>query len=211
MNLFPLYAIVDQQTAERFGWTVPDLARSCLSGGARLLQLRVTSATSTQFLSWCDQVVEMARSYDAQVLVNNRVDLALLSGADGVHIGQTDIDVGGVREMMRASSIVGLATHTGEEVAAADSEDVSYIAVGPVYPTRTKAGKYTTVGLELVKHASLVQPRPVVAIGGITLDRAADVVSAGASAVAVVSDLLVDNNPGRRVSDYIDRLIGLVK
>lgn len=206
MKLFPLYAIVDQQTAECCGWSVPDLAQSYLSGGARLLQLRVGSATSSQFLIWCDQVVEMARPYDARVIVNNRADLALLGDADGVHVGQTDLDVREIRKMLPVSSIVGLSTHTVEEVAAAESEDVSYIAVGPVYPTRTKDGKYPEVGLPLVKHASRVQRRPVVAIGGITLERAGDVLAAGASSVAVVSDLLVNNDPERRVSDYIERL-----
>ena len=206
MKLFPLYSIVDQQTAECFGWSVPDLARSYLSGGARLLQLRASSATSSEFLGWCDQVVKMARSYDARVVVNNRADLALLGGADGVHVGQTDLAVGSVREMLPASSIVGLSTHTIEEVAAAESDEVSYIAEGPIYNTRAKNGKYSAVGLELVKHASMVQCRPVVAIGGITLDSAADVLAAGASAVAVVSDLQVDKDPERRVSDYVELL-----
>ena len=206
MKVSPLYVIIDQQTAECFGWSVPNLARCCLSGGARLLQLRVRSATSSQFLSWCDQVVEMARSYDAQIIVNNRADLALLACADGVHIGQTDLELERVREMLPASAIVGVSTHTSEEVAAVKSADVSYIAVGPVYPTRTKDGEHAAVGLPLVKHASLAQRRPVVAIGGITIDRAADVLSAGASAVAVIRDLLVDNDPERRVSDYIHRL-----
>ena len=93
MRLPRLYAIVDEQTAERHGWEMPALAEAYLAGGARLLQVRVTTAGSGRFLSWCDEIVVAARPYDAQVIVNDRPDIAVLAGADGVHVGQQDLRV----------------------------------------------------------------------------------------------------------------------
>ena len=212
MTLPRLYAVVDQQTADRHGWQVPDLARSYLAGGARLLQIRVSAAGSRQFLAWCDEVVDSARSYDAQVVVNNRADIAVLAGAGGVHVGQEDLPVTSVRQLLPEPALVGLSTHTATQVARSGDAAVSYVAVGPIYQTSTKDTCYRAVGLDLVRYAAGHRPsRPIVAIGGITLERVPGIVEAGASAVAVVSDLLVGDDPERRVRDYVTVLDSLAK
>jgi thiamine-phosphate pyrophosphorylase len=202
-----LQAIVDVDTAVRHRWTPLDLSRGFLDGGARLLQLRAKSMPSGPLLELVDALVEMARPYDAAIVVNDRPDLARLAGAAGVHVGQDDLPPSAARRLVGDSAIVGCSTHTAEQIDAACGEPVSYIAVGPVFGTRTKDTGYSAVGLALVAHAaSRAGPTPIVAIGGVTLDNAAAVIAAGASSVAVIGDLLVGGDPAARVRAYAERL-----
>ncbi len=203
MTLPRLCAIVDQRTAERRGWQIPALARACLEGGARWIQLRLTDAGSGQALAWCDEVVAAARRCGARVVVNDRADIALLAGADGVHVGQTDLRPEAVRRVLPRPAIVGVSTHTAGEVDRSLRDDATYVAVGPIHRTRTKETGYAPVGLGLVRYAAGAQGRPVVAIGGITPERAGAVLDAGASAVAVISDLLRGGDPAQRVAAYV--------
>ena len=207
VELPPLYAIVDAGQAARHGWTVPDLAAAYFDGGARLVQLRAPGVASGMIDRWCDAVVARAARYGAAVIVNDRADVARLGGAAGVHLGQDDLPVEDVRAMLGQSGIVGLSTHTPEQVGDALARPVTYVAVGPVYATATKDTGRRPVGLELV-HAAAVRAAatPVVAIGGITLERAAEVMAAGAGAVAVIGDLLAGGRPTARVRAYVDRL-----
>jgi thiamine-phosphate pyrophosphorylase len=139
--------------------------------------------------------------------MNDRCDLAVMGGAGGVHLGQDDLPVPAARRLLGPTAVVGLSTHDAKQVAAAVSLPVSYLAVGPVYDTGTKDTGYAAVGLEAVRRAqSVAGDTPVVAIGGITLDTAPDVVAAGAQCVAVISDLLVGGDPSRRVREYLDAL-----
>ena len=199
-----LHAILDVDTAERAGWAPADLARAFLGGGATWIQIRAKQRPSANFLELCDSVVRSAEAHRATVIVNDRADLALLSGATGVHVGQDDLTPASVRRLLGPDAIVGYSTHTTDQFDAALFEPVSYIAVGPVFGTRTKETGYEAVGLELVSAAAArASGRPLVAIGGITLDRVPGVIAAGASAVAVIGDLLAGNDPAKRVADYI--------
>ena len=199
-----LTAIVDLEVAARAGWTPLDLARACLDGGARLLQLRAKHLASASFLALADDLVRVARRYDAAVIVNDRVDIARLSGAAGVHVGQDDLPPVDARQLLGPLAIIGFSTHSVEQVASTVREPVSYVAVGPVFGTQTKDTGYSPVGLELVRHASeRAGALPVVAIGGITLATAASVVASGAASVAVISDLLVGGDPSARVRAYL--------
>ena len=175
-----------------------------MDGGARLLQLRAKTRRSAAFLVLCDDVVGIAAAAGAQVIVNDRVDIARLSGATGVHVGQEDIPPRAARAQLGPAAIVGVSTHTVAQVEAAALEAVTYIAVGPVFGTATKETGYAPVGLELVR-AAVARARglPIVAIGGITIERAPMVLAAGASAVAVIGDLLVGADPAARVADYV--------
>jgi thiamine-phosphate pyrophosphorylase len=190
-------------TAERAGWRPSDLARAYLDGGARLLQLRAKELPSDAFLALCDEVVRAAEAFDADVIVNDRVDLALLSRAAGVHLGQDDIPPAAARAQLGPGAIVGYSTHDVVQIEEALRQPITYLAIGPVFGTSTKDTGYSAVGLEMVR-AAVVRARglPVVAIGGITLDRAYAVLEAGAAAVAVISDLMVGGDPKRRVEAY---------
>ena len=172
-----------------------------------MLQLRAKTLASGTFLTLCDVVVTRAASYGAHVIVNDRVDLARLSGASGVHVGQDDLPPSAARVQLGAAAIVGYSTHNVEQIAEAVEFPITYIAVGPVFGTQTKDTGYDAVGLPLVSSAvRLAAGRPVVAIGGVTLDNAGDAIAAGAASVAVISDLLTGGNPVARVRQYVDRL-----
>jgi thiamine-phosphate pyrophosphorylase len=135
------------------------------------------------------------------------VDVAAICGAGGVHVGQEDLPPADARALLGPGAIVGFSTHSPAQVAAALGQPISYVAVGPVFGTQTKATGYDAVGLDLVAHAARqAGRRPVVAIGGITIDNAADVLAAGATQVAVISDLLKTGDPAARVREYLRRL-----
>jgi thiamine-phosphate pyrophosphorylase len=208
-TLFSLCAILDADTAAAAGWTVPDLASACLAGGAKFLQLRAKHAAGGWLLDTAADLVQRARPAGAIVIVNDRADIARLAGADGVHLGQDDLGPHGARDVVGCDAIVGLSTHTTEQIDAALTQPISYLAIGPVFDTTTKATGYTAVGLERVRHAArLARTRqlPLVAIGGIALESAAEVIEAGADAVAVIGDLLSTGDPERRVRAYVEAL-----
>jgi thiamine-phosphate pyrophosphorylase len=217
VTLSPLYAVLDTDVAAAHGWTVPDLARACCDGGARLLQVRAKTLASGSLLALADEVVRTARPYGADVIVNDRADVARMADAAGVHVGQEDLAPSAVRRVVGAAGIVGLSTHTIAQIERARREPITYLAVGPVFGTASKDTGYEAVGLGLVREAVRFNSGPggasgdripVVAIGGITLDLAPSVVSAGASSVAVISDLFVGGNPHARVREYLARLAG---
>jgi thiamine-phosphate pyrophosphorylase len=208
-HFFRLQAILDVETTARTGLRPLDLARAFLEGGARFIQIRAKTLGSGLFLDVCDDVVGLAAPYEATVIVNDRVDLARLSRAAGVHVGQEDLPVGAARELLGPTAIVGGSTHTVAQIEEALTLPISYVAVGPVFGTRTKDTGYEAVGLDLVRAAAArAGGIPVVAIGGITLETAPSVLAAGASCVAVISDLLTGGDPAARVRQYVDRLGG---
>jgi thiamine-phosphate pyrophosphorylase len=202
-----LHAIVDVDMAARVGWTPPDLARAYLDGGARLLQIRAKQQSSATFLDLCDEIVRLAVPYAAVVIVNDRADLAVMANAQGVHVGQDDLPPADARRLVGPDRIVGFSTHSVPQIEAAIREPISYLAVGPVFGTKTKNTGYSAVGLDLVSTAvRLAKGIPVVAIGGITLDTAESVLQAGATSVAVIGDLLTEGNPQARVAAYLQRI-----
>jgi thiamine-phosphate pyrophosphorylase len=202
-----LHAILDVDVAAAHGWDVGDLARAFIGGGAPIIQLRAKHLASGPFLALCDLVVELAQPSSSRVIVNDRADLARMAQAAGVHVGQEDLAPAAARALVGEGAVVGCSTHSVEQVDAAVHEPVDYIAVGPVFGTRTKDTGYNAVGLELVATAAArVQGRPIVAIGGITLETAPSVAAAGAAGVAVISDLIAHGDPALRVAAYVAAL-----
>ena len=202
-NLSGLHAIVDIRVASNAGWQPLVLTRAFLDGGARLIQLRAKELPSGAFLDLSDALVALANEYEAQIIVNDRVDVARLSGAGGVHVGQEDLPPAVAREQLGPAAIVGFSTHTVAQVEEALREPISYVAVGPVFGTATKDTGYSAVGLDLISAAArLARSIPVVAIGGVTLGNARRAIDAGASSVAVISDLLV-GDPVERVRAFL--------
>jgi thiamine-phosphate pyrophosphorylase len=205
-----LCAIVDVDVATRAGWAPLDLAAAYLNGGARFLQLRAKALAGGEFLDLASRIRERANAAGASLVVNDRADIARLSGAAGVHVGQDDLSATAVRAIVGSAAVVGLSTHNREQIDRAVLAPVTYIAIGPVFATSTKQTGYEGVGLSRVRDASDRAARhglSVVAIGGITLERAADVVEAGAASVAVIADLLAGGDPEARVRAYLDRLV----
>src|SRR5262252_1390688 len=187
-----LYAIADAS----FGDCVR-LAEALFAGGARLVQVRNKKAGAREFLSQVERILSFAPS-DGRVIVNDRVDVALLAGAAGVHLGQTDLPPAAARRILGPSRIIGFSTHNLEQAVEADSLPVDYIAVGPVFATWTKDNPDPVVGVEKLAIICRAVKKPVVAIGGITLDNAKAALSAGAASVAVIRDLLAHEDVAQR-------------
>ena len=189
-------------------WTVVDLAEAYLRAGVRFLQVRAKRAAGAHFLAVCDAIIPAARRSGARIIVNDRADIALISGADGVHVGLDDLSPRDARAVLGPRAIIGCSTHTAEQIDAARAEPVDYVAVGPIFGTATKKDVgYNPSGLEFVRLAAArTDPLPVVAIGGITLDNARSVIEAGASSVAVISDLLSDGYPEKRARAFVNAL-----
>ena len=181
------------------------VADACFAGGARILQLRDKNGSSAAFLALADRLVQRGHVCDARVVVNDRADVARLSGAWGVHVGQEDLDVRDVRRIVGAAAVVGISTHDERQIDAALETDATYVAVGPIFGTVTKDTGYTARGLDLIRYAT-GRGKPIVAIGGIALDRVEAVVEAGAAGIAVISDLLTTGDPEARTRDFIARL-----
>lgn len=203
-----LYAIVDAEACARAGRAPADVARALLSGGARWLQLRCKQMGSGAFLDLAISILEETNAAAGTLIVNDRADVAALSGAHGLHIGQDDLSPADARAVVGAAAILGLSTHTPAQWESAAREPVSYMAIGPVFGTGTKQTGYEAVGLDTVARAAQAASPyglPVVAIGGITLDNAASVIDAGAAAVAVIGDLL-QGDPEARCRAFLRTL-----
>jgi thiamine-phosphate diphosphorylase len=203
----PLCAIVDTGAAARAGWDPLDLASAFLDGGARFLQIRAKDMASGAFLDLCDAIVSRASGSRASIIVNDRADVARLSGAAGLHVGQDDLPPAVARALLGPSAIIGYSTHSAAQAEAALGEPVTYTAVGPIFGTGSKDTGYHPVGVQLVTTASRMPGAlPVVAIGGITLETAPAVVAAGAASVAVIGDLLRGGTPEARVRAFLRAL-----
>jgi thiamine-phosphate pyrophosphorylase len=205
LTLPGLYAVLDAEVAAAQGWSLETLARALLDGGARFFQIRGKSLSAGALLAAARAVVSLAAPLGGLVVVNDRPDVSRLAGAAGAHLGQDDLSPADARAVVGPDAILGLSTHTAVQVADAAHEPISYIAVGPIFATRTKYTAYAPVGLDLVR-AAATTGLPVVAIGGITLDRAADVIEAGATSVAVIGDLLTGGTPSTRAHAFVERL-----
>lgn len=196
-NLHRLYAILDIDTLTARGLSPHAVMDAWLDAGIRLIQLRAKSMPGGDMLVLADALVARARSVGATFIVNDRADIAAMSGADGVHVGQTDVPPKRLPVSFRRNDtgsrfLVGLSTHSLAQLEAGLAEPADYLAIGPVFPTISKVGADPVVGLDMVRAAAgIVTDRPLVAIGGITLATAASVLAAGATSVAVISDLVV--------------------
>jgi thiamine-phosphate pyrophosphorylase len=183
-----LYALADDDP--RWGRDPVAQARAALAGGAGAVQLRAKHAPDRQTLAWAAAIGELCRVQGARFFVNDRFDLALAAGADGVHLGQDDLPPARLPAAARARLLVGRSTHTLEQARAAAGEPVDYVAFGPVFGTTSKDSPWAARGLAaLAEAARVVAPRPCVAIGGIDAARAGACIEAGAAAVCVISAL----------------------
>ena len=183
-----LYAIID--SAFLAGRSVGELVSGLASGGAGLLQLRAKRESDARFLELAREAVAAARAARVPLVVNDRPDVARAVGADGVHVGQGDLPPATVRALLPRGSLIGVSTHDSIQLHAAVRMPVDYVAVGPVFPTRTHERPSPVVGLSFVAEARAATRMPLVAIGGITAENAASVIHAGADGIAVISAIL---------------------
>lgn len=214
MILPPLYAIIDYSLFAVQPDPVAAMARyadELIRAGATLIQLRDKSepAQPRRFLS-CARELRRITLDRATFIINDRVDVCLAAGADGVHLGQDDLSSEAAHKIFDSikdgkTRIIGYSTHNLIQVREADSLPIDYIAIGPVFATSSKANPDPLIGLEVVRAARQVTQKPLVAIGGITRQNCRQVTEAGADSVAVISDLF--ESPGKAVADFL-RVLG---
>lgn len=175
-----------------------------LSCGIRFLQLREKNLSDRNFHDLALEASRRVRRQSATLIINDRVDIALAAGAQGAHLGPDDLPVYAARLLMGGGRILGLSTHSEEEFLQAQQLDVDYVAIGPIYESPTKTGAYTPIGLEALRPLIRQKRHPMVAIGGINLERAVRLWDLGVDSVAVISDLLQATDPARRIEEYLE-------
>lgn len=182
-----------------------DAIASALEGGVDIVQLREKNMSAKRILELGRKIKQLCHQYDATFIVNDRVDIAAILEADGVHLGQDDLDVKSAREILGDNTIVGVSTHAPEQALKAVEDGADYIGVGPVFATPTKEGK-TPVGLEYVKWASENIEIPAFAIGGIDENNCEQVFEAGLSRIAVVRAIINSNSPQKAAESFIKKM-----
>jgi thiamine-phosphate pyrophosphorylase len=195
-----LYAILD---AALVSGVEEKTAATLAEAGVQLIEYRNKKATSRTFFDISNAICARLSRYAVRFIVNDRPDIAFLVGAGGVHVGQDDLPVAEARLVCGPERWVGLSTHNLEQVRAAEETTADYVAFGPVFATPTKERADPVVGIETLRQARRLTTKPLVAIGGITLDRAKEVYAAGADSLAVIRDLAVGSNPGARALEYL--------
>jgi thiamine-phosphate pyrophosphorylase len=183
-----------------------ECAKTLVDAGVRLIQYRNKSASARQLFESSRELAKILHPAGVRFIVNDRADVAALADAGGVHVGQDDLGVEQAREIVGAQKWVGVSTHNLEQLKRAAESSAEYLAVGPIFSTSSKTSPDPVVGVEFVRKARSLTEKPIVAIGGITLERAAQVLQAGADSVAVISDIWRSDNPGRRAREYVELL-----
>jgi len=203
MRLPQFYPILDTEPAAKRSVGVLDAAAQIVSAGAQILQFRHKGFWSRNVFETLQRVAELCRNAGVVFVVNDRADLAKLTGA-GLHLGQDDLPPAAARGIVGTTTTIGFSTHNEAQMRAAAEEPVDYLALGPIFGTASKLNPDPTVGLEGLRKLRRLTARPLVAIGGITRENARAVLDAGADSVAVIGDLFPeDGNINRRVKEWL--------
>ena len=185
-----IYPITDVRLS---GLSHTEQAKRLIDGGARIVQFREKDSAPLDWFDDARTAVEICRQSKVISIVNDRADMALAIGADGVHLGQTDLPPDAARRILGKQAIIGYSTHTIEQVRDAAKFDIDYLAFGPIFKTATKEQTDEVVGLETLARVRMIAGSlPLVAIGGIDLGNAGSVFAAGADSIAVISALMAD-------------------
>ncbi len=204
----PLYFVTDHRLTG--GRPQLDVIAAALRGGIRLLQYRDKELNDDDYAAEAKQVLSLAQPFGARVLFNDRVELAARLGAHGIHLGQEDMPVSEARKLLGPLAIIGLSTHNEAEVLAAENEDVSYINIGPMFPTATKDhSAYPALGLEAVLALSRLTRHPWTTMGGIKAHHLPDLFSRGVKTAALVTEISLALDPEQRTRELLKLIDGV--
>ncbi len=195
-----LYVILD---AGLMTGSAEQTAQQLIEAGVQLLQYRCKGGSAREVLESARKIAAISATNGATFFVNDRPDIAYLLGAAGVHVGQTDLGVEEARTVIGAKKWIGVSTHNEAQFRAAIHTSADYVAVGPLFATKSKENPDPVVGTDFIRRVRGLTAKPIVAIGGITLERAAEVIEAGADSVAVISDILRAENPAVRAREFL--------
>jgi len=207
-SVFGLYVITDRILSH--GLPESEVARLAYSGGADIVQLRMKTECGKEMLEQAIAIKKYALEYHKIFIVNDRIDVAVLSDADGVHLGQTDIPVKEARKILGDNKIIGKSVHNVEEAIAAVNEGADYLGVGSIFITTTKKNAKQCLGLEIITCIKNIVDVPIVAIGGIDMSNIESVIATGVEAVAVVS-AVVSKNDIAKATKEMKALITMAK
>ncbi len=213
--LAPLYAILDIDLLTARSLDLASIAAAWQSAGVTLVQYRNKQGRAREMLHDAARIREIfPTNGEARLIFNDRPDLALLAGFDGVHVGQEDVSAEDARRIVGTTPWVGMSTNSTEQVMEADKTSCDYIAYGPIFPTASKINPDPTVGIAGLRAARALTAKPLVAIGGITRNNCRSVLDAGADSLAVISDLLPSADmkndlceTARRIAEEFLRLV----
>jgi thiamine-phosphate pyrophosphorylase len=191
------YPILDSGLLARSGVDPLELARALIAAGARLVQFRHKDFFSRDVYEQAKAVGRIVQQAGGRYIINDRADIALMLGADGVHVGQDDLPPAAVRQIAGDKLIIGFSTHNERQLRAGEREPVDYLAIGPIFGTVSKENPDPVVGMEEMRRLRGLTAKPLVAIGGITRERVRGVLDAGADSVAVLSGLVGDDLAAR--------------
>jgi thiamine-phosphate pyrophosphorylase len=195
-----LYVILDRSASR--GRDLEEVLEGTIAGGCRMVQLREKTWPSGRLLPLAERLRERCRNAGVTFIVNDRLDLALAVDADGVHLGQDDLPPRAARPLLRRSMRLGLSTHSVAQAREAQASGADYVAVGSMFPTATKPD-FELVGPELVRNVRPHVHVPLVGIGGVTPENAAEVICAGADGVAVISAVCAADDPAAATQRFL--------
>ena len=198
-----LYVVLDRTAAR--GRDLVELLALALAGGSRMIQLREKEWPSGRVLPLAEKLRAACAAAGATFIVNDRVDLALAVGADGVHLGQDDLPARAARPLLRPGMILGISTHSVEQARAAQADGADYVAVGSMFATTSKAD-FQLVGPDLMRKLRGEIRVPLVGIGGITPDNVSEVIQAGADGVAVISAVCAAADPKAAAARFLTQI-----
>ena len=198
-----LYVIIDREALGSKDEI--ETCRQAIRGGANIIQLRDKLGNKSQVLNSARQIKEACAPSGVPFIMNDCLDIALASGADGLHIGQDDLPISAARHLLPIDKLIGCSTTTAKEALKAEADGADYIAIGSIYPTQSKKN-VTVVGLERLRELRETVSLPIVAIGGINSDNARAVIDAGADAIAVISAILASDDVERATHKIAERL-----
>ncbi len=185
-----LYLVTDRRACENLGSTLLESVRAACEAGVRFVQLREKDLDGAALLALAREIREVTSGFGAKLIINGRVDVAILSGADGVHLGRKSVGAQDARKLLGNGALIGVSTHSVEEAVEAEANGADFITFGPVFHTPSKAAWGEPVGLGLLEKAACKVSIPVYAIGGIKAGNIEEVISAGAAGIAVISAVL---------------------
>ncbi len=210
ITLPPFYPILDTAALERRQYPLLLAAEALLEAGARLLQLRHKGSFTRKMFEQAEYAARLCRHFGASLIVNDRADIAMMLDA-GLHVGQDDIAPQHARRLLGERRVIGFSTHNADQLRAAAGEPVDYVALGPIFATSSKPAPDPVVGLEGLRRWRPLAPQPLVAIGGIRIENAGQVLEAGADSVAVIGDLLPEELNKKTLRERVERWLLLAR
>ncbi|MFV0417201.1 MAG: thiamine phosphate synthase [Dysgonomonas sp.] len=201
-----LYLVTDQSLS--LDCPLKSVVETAVRGGVSMVQLREKDASTKEFYELAMKIKACLKPYNVPLIINDRLDIALACDAEGLHIGQSDMPYEIVRKLLGKNKIIGLSVENVQDAKEANNLDVDYIGISPVFDTQTKTDTSKALGLEGIKEISRICRHPSVGIGGINISNAADIISAGADGISVVSAIMSAQDPmesARQLRNIVDR------